>query len=66
MWAIQPRDFVAENNLSFWQGNVIKYIMRAGEKLYDGLSPYESEVLDLKKAQECIDHHLRQLEKKHS
>ena len=29
---IQPYTFIAENNLSFFQGNVIKYVMRYKEK----------------------------------
>ena len=66
MWKIQPRDFVDANDLAFWQGNVIKYIMRAGDKLYEGLDSYDSKVLDLHKAQESIEHHLRQLEKEHN
>lgn len=30
--AIQPLEFIAKNNLDFFQGNVIKYILRYKDK----------------------------------
>ncbi len=61
-WAIQPRDFAMANGLKFWQGSALKYIMRAGGKTYDGLSLKESELLDLRKAQEFIEHRIKYVE----
>ena len=62
-WKIQPREFAMANNLSFWQGNALKYIMRAGDKQYGGLSAKESEILDLRKAVETIEDRLRHVER---
>ena len=31
-YAIEPVSFIMNNELPFWMGNVIKYIMRAGYK----------------------------------
>jgi hypothetical protein len=42
---IQPITFISENNLSFWQGNVIKYVCREDAK--GGLE-------DLKKARDYL------------
>lgn len=58
-WVIQPRDFAQANDLTFWQGSVIKYILRAGDKLYDGMTIKESELLDLRKAQEFIESRIK-------
>ena len=60
-WVIQPRDFCMKNNLPFWMGSVLKYIMRAGEKTYEGLTEKESEILDLEKAKEFIESRLREV-----
>lgn len=45
-WAIKPWDFIQANNLDFFRGNIIKYIMR-----YDGKNGVE----DLKKARVYLD-----------
>ena len=45
-FAIEPIDFIHANNLSYIQGNVIKYIVRYRDK--NGLE-------DLKKAKHYID-----------
>jgi hypothetical protein len=36
--------------MDFWRGNVIKYVSRAGSKLYDGQDETQSEITDLCKA----------------
>jgi hypothetical protein len=59
---IQPVDFVMSNGLSFWAGNVIKYICRAGNKLYHGQDPVQSEITDIKKAIRYCEMRLNQLE----
>jgi hypothetical protein len=63
-WAIEPIIFIMSNDLSFWRGNVIKYVVRAGSKHYVGMTPDESEITDLKKARRYIDMRLNQLEGK--
>ena len=45
-FAIEPWKFIAENNLDFAQGNVIKYICRY---------KYKNGIEDLKKAKQYID-----------
>ncbi len=44
---IQVWDFIADQGLDFFSGNVIKYVCRAGHK--------EDELTDLKKAKAYID-----------
>lgn len=54
-YMIEPKDFIMENNMEFWRGNIIKYASRAGKKDYEGKTPEQSEVLDLQKAyQYCM------------
>lgn len=48
--AIEPITFIMKNDLDFASGNAVKYIMRAGHKVYDGLSPLDSHVTDIRKA----------------
>jgi len=55
-YAIEPVSFVMNNELPFWMGNVIKYIMRAGYK------SQTNEVEDLNKAKRYIDMRINQLE----
>lgn len=59
---IQPVDFVMSNGLSFWSGNVIKYICRAGTKIYHGKDSVQSEITDIKKAIRYCEMRLNQLE----
>ena len=61
-WAIEPITFIMGNGMSFWRGNVLKYVVRAGSKHYFGMTPDESEITDLKKARRYIDMRLNQLE----
>ena len=44
--AIQPIEFIHKNNLSFIQGNIIKYVCRYKSK---------GGIQDLNKAKHCID-----------
>jgi hypothetical protein len=46
---IQVWDFIADQNLDFFCGNVVKDICRAGHK------PHESQMDDLRKAQVYIE-----------
>ncbi len=47
--AIEPIDFIMGNDLPFWKGNIVKYVMRAGYKVYDNQTPTESQITDLLK-----------------
>jgi hypothetical protein len=52
-FAIQPITFITKNKLEFWQGNIIKDIMRYDAK--DGLK-------DLRKARRYLDEKIAELE----
>lgn len=52
---IQPVTFIVENELSYCQGNVIKYVCRYADK---------NGVQDLKKAKQYIDFMIRDLQTK--
>lgn len=58
---IQPLDFIEQNDLPFWAGNVIKYVCRAGHKVYPGKGLAESEILDLEKAADYLTRRIRAL-----
>lgn len=49
-YAVEPIEFIMINDMDFWRGNVIKYVSRAGSKLYDGKDETQSEITDLYKA----------------
>jgi Protein of unknwon function (DUF3310) len=48
-YEIEPITFIMKNRLSFETGNMVKYAVRAGSKVYDGLDKLQSEITDLKK-----------------
>lgn len=52
-WEIEPLEFIMANDLPFWMGNVLKYIMRYDQK--DGLQ-------DLYKARTYLDEKIKELE----
>ena len=54
-YAIEPVSFIMNNELPFWMGNVIKYIMRAVYKTNS------DEITDLEKAKRYIDMRINQL-----
>ena len=49
-YAVEPIEFIMVNDMDSWRGNVIKYVSRAGSKLYDGQDETQSEITDLCKA----------------
>lgn len=55
-YEFEPVSFIMKNELSFWMGNVIKYVMRAGTK------DDTDEVQDLNKAIRYIEMRINQLE----
>lgn len=54
-WNVEPVEFILRNDMEFWRGNVVKYVMRCGNKLYDGMDKSQSEITDLEKAKRYID-----------
>ena len=52
---IEVSDLIADKNLNFFRGNVVKYVARAGKK------NAETEVEDLKKAQWYIGREIERL-----
>lgn len=61
-YATEPVQFIMENNLPFWMGNVVKYALRAGYKRYPDKSASESEVLDLRKVIRYCEMRINQIE----
>jgi hypothetical protein len=55
---IEVSDFIADKNLNFFRGNVVKYVARAGKK------NAETEVEDLKKAAWYINREIERVEGK--
>ena len=60
-WAIEPIVYIMQNAMPFWQGNVVKYVSRAGSKVYDGQNATQSEITDLKKAIRYCEMRINQL-----
>ena len=56
---IEVSDFIADKNLNFFRGNVVKYVARAGKK------DSSKEVEDLKKAAWYIGREIERLEAAH-
>lgn len=58
---IEPITFIMRNKLPFHVGNIIKYVCRAGYKLYDGQDATQSEITDLKKVMRYAEMRINQL-----
>lgn len=63
-WEIEPITFIMRNRLSFEIGNIVKYAVRAGSKLYPDMDEVQSEITDLRKAQRYAEMRINQLEGK--
>ena len=63
-WIIEPITYIMRNGFEFWRGNIIKYVSRAGYKLYEGKTQVESEIIDLEKAERYCRMRINQLEGK--
>lgn len=61
-YRIEPATFIMQNWLPFHSGNIVKYICRAGYKLYPGMDAYESEITDLKKVIRYAEMRIDQIE----
>lgn len=60
-WKIEPITFIMRNGFEFWRGNIVKYVSRAGSKLYDGMDATQSEITDLKKVIRYAEMRINQL-----
>mgnify|MGYP003644562588 FL=1 len=60
-FAIEPIEFIMRNGLPFHIGNIIKYSLRAGFKLYEGMDEDESEIVDLGKVIRYAEMRINQL-----
>ena len=58
---IQPAEFSLRNRLTFEQGNIVKYCLRAGRKLYPGMTDLESEIVDYEKVKRYAQMRINQL-----
>ena len=61
-YEIEPIEFIMKNEIEFWRGNIIKYSTRAGKKLYEGKTPVQSEITDLRKVIRYSEMRINQLE----
>jgi hypothetical protein len=59
--AIQPAEYIMQNEMDWWRGNTIKYVSRAGLKVGPGSTAEEAEIDDLIKARRMIEMRLNQL-----
>ena len=48
-YKIEPASFIMRNGLPFHTGNIVKYAVRAGYKLYPNQDATDSEITDLQK-----------------
>jgi len=60
-WKIEPITFIMRNNFEYWRGNIVKYVSRAGFKLYPGMDEIESEIVDLRKVIRYAEMRINQL-----
>lgn len=58
---IEPKDIC--KHFDFFTGNILKYIFRAGLKVYQGENARFSKIIDLKKARKYLDFLINDLEK---
>jgi len=63
-YLIEPIEFIMRNDLPFHVGNIIKYSVRAGAKLYADQTPEQSEITDLCKVIRYAQMRINQIEGK--
>ena len=61
---IEPIEFIMENEIEFWRGNIIKYASRAGAILYDDMDEKQCEITDLQKVIRYAELRINQLNQK--
>lgn len=63
--AIEPAEYIAQNNLGWLIGNIIKYASRAGHKIVGEETQAAAEIRDLNKVIRCAQMRINQLEGRH-
>ena len=63
-WSLEPIEFILQNDMEFWRGNIIKYAARAGFKLYDGQDETASEITDLRKVMRYAEMRIEEIQRK--
>ena len=66
-WVREPVNFIMQNDVEFWRGNIVKYVMRAGFKVPENATPeqiVDSEIEDLKKVIRYAEMRINQLKGK--
>ena len=61
-YAIEPINFIMLNDMEFWRGNIVKYVARAGFKLYPEQNNVQSEITDLRKVIRYSEMRINQLQ----
>ena len=63
---IEPITFIMANDPEgiFAKGNIVKYAMRAGKKLYPSMDEVQSEITDLEKVRRYAEMRINQLQGK--
>lgn len=63
-YKLEPITFIMQNDLPFHLGNIVKYALRAGHKLYPNMGVVESEITDLEKVIRYCEMRINQLNDK--
>lgn len=65
-YTIEPIEFIMHNELPFHIGNIVKYAVRAGHKMYPNMDKTMSEITDLQKVMRYAEMRINQLQGKAS
>lgn len=65
-YTIEPIEFIMHNELPFHTGNIVKYAVRAGHKMYPNMDKIMSEITDLQKVMRYAEMRINQLRGKAS
>lgn len=67
-YELEPITFIMGNDPKgvFVRGNIVKYTMRAGSKLYEGLDPIASEIRDFQKVIRYAEMRIEQLQERYN
>ncbi len=60
-YEIEPIEFIMRNDLPFYLGNIVKYALRAGHKMYPNMNIIQSEVTDLQKVMRYCEMRINQI-----
>lgn len=59
---IEPADYAMDNNLPHHVGSIVKYVTRAGHKLYPDCNALQSERIDLEKAMDWAAKRIKKID----